>query len=164
MKTTTTITLAAFAIATCIAADVAPTNAPCRCGKAECRVTPFNVGRWQYEPRVPRLDASVADVGGFKGRHAGLVRINGANAAGDDSEKTWRSVKTAQKQFKAWVKLEETLLVKFIDGNVKAQDAKGNFLHTKYHDGTPEGLTQPGYTDRFKKAIVRDNGETLRSK
>ena len=74
------------------------------------------------------------------------------------------SVKTAQKQFKAWVKLEETLLVKFIDGNVKAQDAKGNFLHTKYHDGTPEGLTQPGYTDRFKRAIVRDNGETLRSK
>jgi dipeptidase len=74
------------------------------------------------------------------------------------------SVKTAQKQFKAWVKLEETLLVKFIDGNVKAQDAKGNFKHTKYHDGTPEDLTQPGFTDRFKKAIVNDHGDVLRSR
>ena len=71
------------------------------------------------------------------------------------------SVNTAQKQFKEWVKLEETLLVKFIDGNVKAQDAKGNFKHTKYHDGTPEGLEWPGYTDRFKRAIVQDNGKTL---
>lgn len=73
------------------------------------------------------------------------------------------SVKTAQKQFKEWVELEETLLVKFIDGNVKAQDAKGKFVHSRYHDGTPEGLTQPGYTDRFKKAIVRDNGKILRA-
>ena len=74
------------------------------------------------------------------------------------------SVNTAQKQFKAWVKLEETLLVKYIDGNVKAQDAKGNFKHTKYHDGTPEGLTQPGYTERFKRAIVQDNGKILIAK
>ena len=106
----------------------------------------------QMTKAVPEMDKKLAD----------LVIAGKADKA--IKQMTDFSVKTAQKQFKAWVKLEETLLVKFIDGNVKAQDAKGNFLHTKYHDGTPEGLTQPGYTERFKRAIVRDNGETLRSK
>ena len=101
---------------------------------------------------VPEMDKKLAD----------LVIAGKVDKA--VKQMTSFSVNTAQKQFKEWVKLEETLLVKFIDGNVKAQDAKGNFLHTKYHDGTPEGLTQPGYTERFKRAIVRDHGEVLRSK
>ena len=41
------------------------------------------------------------------------------------------SVSTAQKQFWAWVDLEEMITVKFIDGNVKAQDEDGNFKHSK---------------------------------
>ena len=69
---------------------------------------------------------------------------------------------TAQAQFERWTKLEETLLVKFIDGNVKAQDEAGNFLHTKYHAGTPDGLTQPGYTDNWKAAVVKDHGEVIK--
>ena len=71
------------------------------------------------------------------------------------------SVGHAQEQFAKWVELEETLTVKFIDGNVKAQDADGNFLHTKYSPGIPEGLTQPGYTERWKAAVARDNGAIL---
>ena len=54
--------------------------------------------------------------------------------------------------------------MKFIDGNVKAQDAEGRFLHTQYSDGIPEGLTQPGYTDRWKAAVARDNGKILESR
>ena len=69
---------------------------------------------------------------------------------------------TAQAQFERWAKLEETLLVKFIDGNVKAQDEAGNFLHTEYHAGTPDGLTQPGYTDNWKAAVVKDHGEVIK--
>ena len=106
----------------------------------------------QIVKAVPEMDQKLAE----------LVHSGKADKA--VKQMTDFSVKTAQKQFKAWVKLEETLLVKFIDGNVKAQDAKGNFKHTKYHDGTPDGLTQPGYTERFKRAIVRDNGEVLRSR
>ncbi|MCQ2168316.1 MAG: C69 family dipeptidase [Bacteroidales bacterium] len=71
------------------------------------------------------------------------------------------SVATAQKQFGNWVDLEETLLVKFIDGNVKAQNAEGGFVHSKYNAGTPEGLEQPGYTDKWKEAVARDHGEIL---
>ena len=66
------------------------------------------------------------------------------------------TVNTAQEQFEAWKTLEELLLVKFIDGNVKAQEADGSFKHSKYHSGTPDGLTQPGYTEAWKRAAARE--------
>ena len=69
---------------------------------------------------------------------------------------TGYTVNTAQEQFEAWKTLEELLLVKFIDGNVKAQEADGNFKHSKYHSGTPDGLTQPGYTEAWKRAAARE--------
>ena len=72
------------------------------------------------------------------------------------------TVETAQQQFLAWTALEELLLVKFIDGNVKAQAEDGSFLHSEYSEGIPEGLTQPGYTDIWKEAVVKDNGEILK--
>ena len=69
---------------------------------------------------------------------------------------TGYTVNTAQEQFEAWKALEELLLVKFIDGNVKAQEADGSFKHSKYHSGTPDGLTQPGYTEAWKRAAARE--------
>ena len=64
------------------------------------------------------------------------------------------TVGTAMDQFAVWRALEELLLVKFIDGNVKAQNEDGSFKHSEYHEGTPEGLTQPGYTDFWKEAVA----------
>ncbi|MBQ6185895.1 MAG: C69 family dipeptidase [Bacteroidales bacterium] len=72
------------------------------------------------------------------------------------------SVSTAQKQFWAWVDLEEMITVKFIDGNVKAQDEEGNFKHSKYNKGTPAGITNPGYTEKWKEAVIQDHGDVLR--
>ena len=72
------------------------------------------------------------------------------------------SVSTAQKQFWNWVELEEMITVKFIDGNVKAQDEEGNFKHSKYNDGTPSGITNPGYTDKWKEAVIKDHGDLIR--
>lgn len=72
------------------------------------------------------------------------------------------TVETAQQQFLAWTALEELLLVKFIDGNVKAQAEDGSFLHSEYSEGIPDGLAQPGYTDIWKEAVVKDNGEILK--
>ena len=74
------------------------------------------------------------------------------------------SVNTAQKQFTEWTKLEELLLVKFIDGNVKAQNPDGSFKHSQYSPGIPEGLTQPGYTDRWKASVAADHGKVLEQK
>jgi dipeptidase len=72
------------------------------------------------------------------------------------------SVNTAQEQFQNWVNLEELLLVKFIDGNVKAQNEDGTFKHSKYDEGIPDGLTQPGYTEHWKEAVVKDHGDVIR--
>jgi len=74
------------------------------------------------------------------------------------------SVSTAQAQFNEWVALDELLLVKYIDGNVKAQNEDGSFKHSKYFKGSPDGLTQPGYTEKWKEAVVKDHGDVIRSR
>ena len=72
------------------------------------------------------------------------------------------TVETAQDQFKKWVALEEELLVKYIDGNVKPQDENGNFLHTEYSTGQPASIEWPGYTDLWKETVAAEAGEVLK--
>ena len=74
------------------------------------------------------------------------------------------TVETAQAQFAAWTALEEMLLVKFIDGNVKAQDENGNFLHTAEYAGMPADLQQPGYSEKWKEAVAKDHGDVIEVK
>ncbi|MCQ2177157.1 MAG: C69 family dipeptidase [Bacteroidales bacterium] len=108
--------------------------------------------------KVPQVDSMLLSVfNGRNGKHPGrrsAVRrvINGI---------TNYTVSTAQTQFYSWVKLEETLLVKFIDGNVKAQNPDGSFKHTEHFKGMPDSLTQPGYTDKWKEAVVKDHGSVI---
>lgn len=64
--------------------------------------------------------------------------------------------------FAQWVKLEEFLLVKFIDGNVKAQNPDGSWITNGY--GRPEEIGWPGYSEKWKKAVVEDHGEILEVK
>lgn len=104
----------------------------------------------QIEVAVPEMDARLTELV-EKGKVKKAVRLM-----------TEYSVNTAMEQFGAWTELEEMLLVKFIDGNVKAQAADGSFLHSEYSEGIPEGLTQPGYSDRWKAAVVKDNGNVLK--
>lgn len=72
------------------------------------------------------------------------------------------SVGTAQGIFDEWVDLETFLLVKFMDGNVKAQNPDGSFVTNGYSDRIPDCITNPGYTDKWKEAVVRDHGDILR--
>ena len=74
------------------------------------------------------------------------------------------TVNTAQEQFEAWVKLEEELLVKFMDGNVKPQNEDGTFKHSEYSEGQPESIGWPGYTDLWKETVAREAGEVLKVK
>lgn len=71
------------------------------------------------------------------------------------------SVNTAQTQFRNWVELEQTLLVKFIDGNIKTQDEKGKFVHSEYTVHAPDHVEQPGYTDFWKEAVARFHGDVI---
>ena len=72
------------------------------------------------------------------------------------------TVKTAQDQFQAWKDLEVELLVKFMDGNVKPQDADGNFRHSEYSEGIPEKIDWPGYTELWKETVAQEHGEVIR--
>ena len=72
------------------------------------------------------------------------------------------TVNTAQEQFKRWVALEEELLVKFIDGNVKPQNPDGSFKHSEFAKGQPESVGWPGYTELWKETVAREAGEVLK--
>ena len=74
------------------------------------------------------------------------------------------SVDNAQMIFEKWVALEQLLLVKFIDGNVKAQNEDGSFITNEHTDCIPAKITQPGYTDKWKEVTAKDHGKTIEEK
>lgn len=104
--------------------------------------------RWQMETAVPANDQEMMKV------YARLGKRPRRQARRLRKMATRYTVETAQTQFEKWRSLEETLLVKYMDGNVKAQEEDGSFMHSPYSEGIPEGLTQPGYTDVWKAAVA----------
>jgi dipeptidase len=74
------------------------------------------------------------------------------------------SVDNAQKIFNKWVDLEVLLLVKYIDGNVKAQNEDGTFVTNEHTDCIPKGIKQPGYTKKWVEYVVKDHGEVIMEK
>ena len=74
------------------------------------------------------------------------------------------SVDNAQKIFNQWVDLEILLLVKYIDGNVKAQNEDGSFVTNEHTDRIPAGIKQPGYTAKWKEAVAKDHGHIVMQK
>ena len=109
----------------------------------------------QMDTEVPAFDGQLLQLYGNGGKSA-LRKVRKAL--------TQYTVNTAQKQFEAWTRLEETLLVKYIDGNVKAQDENGAFIHSEDYEGLPIGITQPGYTEKWKEAVVKDHGSVIEEK
>ena len=74
------------------------------------------------------------------------------------------SIGNAQKIFNKWVDLEVLLLVKYIDGNVKAQNEDGTFVTNEHTDCIPKGIKQPGYTKKWVEYVVKDHGEVIMEK
>ena len=71
------------------------------------------------------------------------------------------SVKSAEILFNYWVELDKYLMVKYIDGNVKGEDANG-FIDNGNGKDIPGKIEQPGYSERSKRAVAKDNGEVLK--
>jgi dipeptidase len=72
------------------------------------------------------------------------------------------TVQTAQAQFDKWVALEELLLLKYLDGNIKAQNEDGSFVHSEYNAGTPSGITNQPYVEAWRKAVAEsEHGKVL---
>ena len=71
------------------------------------------------------------------------------------------TVNTAQSLFNSWVELDNYLMVKYIDGNVKGEDANG-FIDNGNGKDIPGKIEQPGYTERWKRAVANDKGKILK--
>ena len=83
------------------------------------------------------------------------------------------SVSTAQQLFDRWQKLNGYLLVKYMDGNVKSEhgdvlsflDGDGgpaHFVDNGNGKQIPDKIQFPGYGEKWKRAVAKDNGEILK--
>ena len=71
------------------------------------------------------------------------------------------STVTAQALFEKWDSLDKYLLIKYIDGNEKAEDNKG-FIDNGNGCNIPDKIKQSGYSEKWKRAVAADNGEILK--
>ncbi|MBQ0007038.1 MAG: dipeptidase, partial [Alistipes sp.] len=71
---------------------------------------------------------------------------------------------TAQNLLKTWQDLDCYLLVKYMDGNIKIQNPDGSFKNNGHSESICEFPEQPGYSDKWKETVVRDNGLILHVK
>lgn len=83
------------------------------------------------------------------------------------------STASAQQLFDRWSKLDRYLLLKYMDGNVKSEHAgvleylDGNqgpahFVDNGNGKQIPDKIQWPGYNEKWKRAVAKDNGEILR--
>lgn len=72
------------------------------------------------------------------------------------------SVMMAQKLFGIWQQMDAYLLVKYVDGNVKSETEPGKFLDNGNGRNIPDKIQFPGYNEKWKRAVVEDNGAVLK--
>ena len=72
------------------------------------------------------------------------------------------SVREADALFDKWALLDQYLLLKYMDGTVKKQNEDGSFKTNGSVDYIPVSPDWPGYSEKFKRAIVNDNGDLLK--
>ncbi len=82
------------------------------------------------------------------------------------------SVDTAQELFKRWSNLFAYLMTKHVDGNLKSENGtaldfldgdmeSSHFVDNGNGRDVPAKIKTPGYTEKWKRAVVEDAGETL---
>ena len=105
------------------------------------------VDKWENEKlaEVAKVDAKVATLSAKKAQK--LL--------------TDYSTVTAQALFEKWDSLDKYLLIKYIDGNEKAEDNKG-FIDNGNGCNIPDKIKQSGYSEKWKRAVAADNGEILK--
>ena len=105
------------------------------------------VDKWENErlAEVAEVDAKVAGLSAKKAKKA----------------LTGYSTLTAKQLFEKWESLDKYLLVKYIDGNVKAENEKG-FIDNGNGCNIPDKIEQPGYSEKWKRAVAADNGNIIK--
>lgn len=91
--------------------------------------------------------------------------VDNAIAAAPNAKKkakiaTKYTLNRAQQLFDKWVELDKYLMIKYIDGNVKSEDNNG-FIDNGNGKDIPDKIQQPGYSEKWKRAVAADNGRIL---
>lgn len=122
------------------------------------RVTNFVYSRYQDMIADLKIAQNELEVRFIK--EAERITEKASNAKDEEVEKllTTFSNRQADMMMKRWNQLDQFLLVKYIDGNVK-KETKGKFARTEY--GMAEFPEQPKYPDSFYKAIVKEHGDVV---
>ena len=95
--------------------------------------------------------------------HIDIALANTPSAKKQAKIATEFSTNTAQSLFDIWVNLDKYLMVKYIDGNVKGEDENG-FMDNGNGKDIPGEIEQPGYSEKWKRAVAADHGKTLEVK
>ena len=95
-----------------------------------------------------------------------IENVDNAIAATSKAKKqakiaTAYTLNRAQQLFDKWTELDKYLMVKYIDGNVKGEDENGKFIDNGNGKDIPGKILQPGYSEKWKKAVAADNGRIL---
>ena len=95
--------------------------------------------------------------------HIDIALANTPSAKKKAKIATEFSTSTAQSLFDIWVNLDKYLMVKYIDGNVKGEDENG-FMDNGNGKDIPGKIEQPGYSEKWKRAVAADHGKILEVK
>ena len=86
------------------------------------------------------------------------------------------SVSIANELFENWSRLDKYLLLKYVDGNVKSENAdvlsyviagrtsSAHFLDNGNGKKIPGKIQFPGYSEKWKRAVAADHGAILESR
>ena len=91
--------------------------------------------------------------------------VDNAIAATSNAKKqakiaTAYTLNRAQQLFNKWAELDKYLMVKYIDGNVKGENENG-FIDNGNGKDISGKIEQPGYNEKWKRAVAADNGKIL---
>ncbi|MBP5506192.1 MAG: C69 family dipeptidase [Bacteroidales bacterium] len=93
-----------------------------------------------------------------------LKRFNRGNRGRAVRIMTEASSELASSLIIRWKQLEKDLLVKYMDGNVKAVDENGKYKMNTEGSDIPASPGHPRQRERWLRGIVNDHGETLEEK
>ena len=107
------------------------------------------IDKWENAmlEQVKTIDVAIGNVG-YNPKKAAKIATN-------------FSLRAADTLFNFWKRLDQYLMVKYIDGNVKSEDEKG-FIENGNGKDIPAKIQQPGYSEKWKRAVAADNGEVLK--
>lgn len=69
------------------------------------------------------------------------------------------TVDNTQDLFDTWVGLDILLLTKYVDGNVKKQNADGSLMNNGFAPNQPAFPSRPGYSKQWKQSVAEQTGD-----